>query len=182
MSRAMLRPTGWATLVSGVAAAIGIVFLVAMFASFAVGATSSGQAFGRINDVLVMVSYLLAAPSVLALSALLRSGAPVLSSVLTLIGLGAIVAIVALQYQLIVGALTFEGQVGLVSVALLVLGVWFVVTGYLGSASGEFHYGVRMGLIAATYVGYPIWAIWSGRRFLALTADPQPRPLAIMEE
>jgi hypothetical protein len=167
MSDTAFRAAGWAAIVSGLAAAVGIVFLVAMFASFAAGATASGQTSGRINDVLVLVSYLLAAPSVVAVHMLLRPRAPLLSGVLAAVGLGAIGAIVVLQYLLISEILTFEQQVGPVSIAILVLGVWFVTTGYLGRSSGLLLRGVRMGLIAATYVGYPIWAIWMGRRLAA---------------
>ena len=161
---AALRLGSQAAFVSGVAAAFGIAFLIAMFVAFGVGSTSAGQRLGRINDVLVLLAYLLAGPVVFAVHALLRSRAPLLSGLAVLIGIGAIVAIVVLQSLLIFGVLTFEEQVGPVSIALLVLGVWFVLTGYLGSSTGVLPHGVRMGLLAATYVGYPIWAFWLGRR------------------
>jgi hypothetical protein len=54
--------------------------------------------------------------------------------------------------------LSFQVQVGPASIALLVLGAWFVVTGFLGGRSGVLPRGGRMGLFSATYVGYPIWA------------------------
>lgn len=179
MSDTAFRTAGRAAIVSGVAAAVGIVFLVAMFASFAAGATTSGQTYGRINDVLVLVSYLLAAPSVVAVYVLLRPRAPLLSGVLTVVGLGAIGAIVVLQYLLISEALTFEEQVGPVSIAIFVLGAWFVMTGYLGRTGGVLPRGLRMGLVAATYVGYPMWAIWMGRR-LATGSTSTARPAFAM--
>lgn len=182
MSGTAFRAAGWAAIVSGAAAAIGIVFLVAMFASFAAGATASGQAYGRINDMLVLVSYLLAAPSVVAVHALLRLRAPWLSGVLAIVGLGAIGAIVVLQYLLISEALTFEEQVGPVSIAIFVLGAWFVTTGYLGSSNGVLPRGLRMGLVAATYVGYPIWAVWVGRRLAAGPASATRSGFAISVE
>jgi hypothetical protein len=154
----------WAAIASGIAAAVGLAFLIAMFAAFALGATSSGMAFGRINDVLVLVSYLLVAPIALTVHALVRPGAPVLAPLVTLIGIGAIAAIVILQWLLVSGALTFEEQVGPVSIALLVLGAWLVVTGFLARSSGALPNGVRMGFLAATYVGFPIWAFWMARR------------------
>ncbi len=161
---------------SGLVAAIGVVFLIAMFASFAVGATTAGQVFGWINDVSVMVSYLLAAPSAIAIGALLRPQAPILSGLATVIGIGAIAAIVVLQALLVVGAMTFEAQIGPASIAFLVLVVWFVMTGYLGSSSGALPHGVRMGLIAATYVGYPFWAFWLGRNLLQPVKEPVSGP------
>ena len=169
--RPMLRLGGWMAIASGVTAAVGMVFLVAMFASFAVGATSLGMAFGRVNDVLVLVSYLLAVPVVLALQALLRPHAPALSALAMFIGLGAIAAIVVLQWLLVSGALTFEEQIGPVSIALLVFGAWLVMAGFLGSRSGFLPNGVRMGLFAAVYVGYPIWAIWMARHLRRMVGE-----------
>lgn len=164
-----LQLVAWISYASGAIAAFGVVFLATMFASFAVGATSQALAVGRINDVLVMVSYLLAVPSAIALPALLRPHAQAPAGLTTAMGIGALAAIVVLQFLLVVGALTFEVQVGPVSVALLVLGAWFVVTGRLAGQSGALPRGGRMGLLAATYVGYPIWAFWFGRHLLRLS-------------
>jgi hypothetical protein len=172
----VLRPGGWTAYASGVVSAISWVFLIAMFASFAVGATSPGLVFGRINDVLVVVWGLLALPLAVALHALLRVRAPILSGLAMMIGISAIVAIMVLQSLLVVGALTFEEQIGPVSIAFLVLAVWFVMTGYLGSSSGALPHGVRMGLLAATSVGYPIWAFWLGRHLLRLVGEPVSGP------
>jgi len=175
---------GRITIVSGVLAAIGVAFLVAMFVSFGVGATSAGMVFGRINDVLVMLAYLLAGPSALALHKLLRLRAPLLSLIAAVIGIGAIIAIVVLQALLIAGALTFEQQVGPVSIALVVLGGWFVLTGHMGRSSGVLPNGVRMGILAATYVGYPAWAFWLSRRLAeqALVFPGQRHPVIAIEE
>jgi len=162
----VLRWGGLTAYASGAIAAVGIVFLVAMFASFAVGAKSPGMAFGRINDVLVMVSYALAAPIVVALHLLLRPTAPRLSALAAVIGMGGLAAIVFLQLLLVVGALTFDEQIGLASLVYLFLAAWFITTGYLGSSSGILPRGVLMGFLAATYVGYPIWAIWLARHLL----------------
>jgi len=170
---------GRITVVSGVLAAAGIAFLIAMFASFATGAKSAGMAFGWINDVLVMLSYLLTAPAVLALRPLLRPQAPILSAVLAVVGLVSIGATVLLQWLLVIGTLTFEQEIGPVSIVYLGLAVWFVLTGYLGRTSGILPHGVRMGLVGATYVGYPIWAFWLGRRLLRPVAHPAQRGLVI---
>jgi hypothetical protein len=169
--KANLRVGSRTVYASGMVAAVGLVFLMAMFVSFAVEATSPGLVFGWINDVLVMVSYALAVPSVIAVGALLRPTAPVASGLATMIGLGAILAVVVLQSMLVLGALTFEEQIGAVSLALLVLAAWFVIVGYLGSSSGVLPHGVRMGLLAATYVGYPFWAFWLGRHLLRLAGE-----------
>jgi hypothetical protein len=172
-------PVGRITIVSGVLAAVGVAFLIAMFASFATGAKSAGVAFGWINDVLVMLSYLLAAPAVLALRPLLRPRGPILSEVLTVVGLVSVGAIVLLQGLLVIGALTFEEQIGPVSAVYLGLAAWFVLTGYLGQTSGIMPHGVRMGIVGATYIGYPIWAFWMSRRLLRPMAHPAQRRLVI---
>jgi hypothetical protein len=109
--------------ISGIVAAIGLVFLVGMFTAFAVGATAPAQALGWINDVCVLVSYLLCAPSVLALWLLLRRAAPAASALVALLGLASVAVIVVLQALLVARVLTFEEQVGLVSIGLLGLGV-----------------------------------------------------------
>ncbi len=163
-----LRIAGLVTLASGVIAAVGVVFLVAMFASFAIGARSAGLAFGWINDVLVMISYLLAVPAVVAVHGLSRPYAPIRSLLGLVVGIVAITAIVVLQWLLVVGTLTFEAQIGPASIAFLGLASWFVLAGHLGQSTGILPRGVRMGLLAASYVGYPAWALWLSRRLLTM--------------
>jgi hypothetical protein len=155
----VIRLVAWISYASGATAAVGVAFVFAMFVSFAAGAPAQALAAGRVNDVLVMVSYLLAVPSV--------------------IGIGALAAIVVLQWLLITKVLSFEAQVGLVSIALFVIGVWFVVTGYVGGRSGLLPRGGCMGILAATYIGYPIWAFWFGRHLLRSSRrglDTNPAP------
>jgi hypothetical protein len=170
--RAPLGAAGRITLVSGVIAAIGVAFLAAMFVSFAIGARSAGLAFGWVNDVLVMVSYALTAPAVLALGRLLRPRAPIRYPLAAVIGLLSIAAIVLLQLLLVIGVLTFEEEIGPASIAYIGLGAWFVLSGYLGRVGSVLPNGVRMGVLGATYVGYPIWAFWMGRRLLDWPAQP----------
>jgi hypothetical protein len=65
-----------AMLASAVAGAVGVVFIVLMYAAFAVGAQPPGLLFGWINDIAVLLQYLLAVPGVLAIGAALRIGSP----------------------------------------------------------------------------------------------------------
>ena len=177
-----LRLAGRLTFASGVLAALGVAFMVAMAASFAVGATSAAMAFGWTNEVLVMVSYLLTAPAVLALVPLLRPRAPILSAFVAAIGLLSIAGIVALQLLLVIGVLTFDQQIGPISLVYIGLAVWFVVTGYLGRVAGVLPNGVRWGILGATYVGYPIWAFRMGRLLRQGPARPErDRTIVITE-
>jgi hypothetical protein len=143
---------------SGVIGGVGIVFLVAMFAAFAAGQRSAGMALGWVNDVTGVVTLPLAVPGMVALHARLRPHAPRASGALMVIGLGAAGAISGLQLLLVTGTLTFEQEVGPVMVAFLVLAVWFVATGWLAARAGLVPRGTGLGVLAALYVGYPLWA------------------------
>lgn len=157
-----MRVAGVASIASSGIAAVAVALLGAMYGAFAAGATSAGQAFGGINDRLILVAYALAVPGILATAmALSIARRPVVVALGTLLALAAIVAIVVLQWQLVTGTLSFEQQIGPVSVAFLALGVWFVLTGYLGA--DVLPYGVRLGALAALYVGYPFLAFRLGR-------------------
>ena len=65
-----------ALLASAIAGAIGVVFIVLMYAAFAVGAHTTGLTFGWMNDVAVLAQYLLAVPGVLAIGTALRADSP----------------------------------------------------------------------------------------------------------
>ena len=93
--------------------------------------------------------------------AILHARRPGLTTASGLLALAAIAAITVLQWQLVVGGLTFEQQIGAVSVAFLVLGGWFVLSGYIGA--GLLPYGVGTGVLAALYIGYPLLAFRLGR-------------------
>jgi hypothetical protein len=60
--------------------------------------------------------------------------------------------------------LTFEQQGAPVSIAVLVVGVWLVVTGYLLRSASTFRHSLAISLLAVPYLAYPIWAFWMGRR------------------
>ena len=155
---------GAASLASSAIAAVALVLLVLMYLAFGLGATSAGQTFGGINDALILVAYVLAVPGVLATAGMLRSRQPRLAVAGALVALGAIVAITVLQWQLVTGGLTFEQQIGPVSIAFLALGAWFVLSAYMGA--GLLPYGVGIGVLAALYVGYPLLAFRLGRSLL----------------
>jgi hypothetical protein len=161
----------WAAYASGAVSAVGLVFLIALYASFGVGAVSQGLVFGWINDVSAIVNSVLMVPIAVALHIVLRPHAPILSGLAMAIGIVAIAAITVLQSLLVLGALTFAQEIGPVLIAFLVLVVWLVLTGYLGGSSGVLPHGLRMGIIAATYLGYPIWAYWLGRHLQRLARE-----------
>lgn len=154
--------------ISAVTAAVGVAFIVVMFTAFGVGATSLGQAFGWLNDTMVLVSYLLAIPLVVAIHVVLRRQAPTTSAVLATLAILCLVAVVVLQGLLVTGRMAFADEVVPASIAILGFGACLVVVGWIGDRAGVLSNGVRMGIVGATYFGFPIWAMWAGRQLRAL--------------
>jgi hypothetical protein len=154
---------------SGIIGGIGLAFLVGMFAAFAAGARSTGMTLGFINDLTGVVTLPIALPGILALHRRVRPHAGPAADALLVVGIGAGGCIVVLQLLLVRGVVTFEQQIGPVSVAFLVLAAWFVLGGRMAARAGVLPGGARLGLLAATYAGYPVWAF---RIASALEAAP----------
>ena len=117
---------------------------------------------------MTMIQYALAIPIALTLHRLLRPVGPGLSSTALIVGMVGLVAVVALQIMLLTRVLSFEQQVVPVSIAILVVGAWLVMTAYLARSTGKFPRAMLMSLLAVPYFGYPLWAFWIGRRFAEL--------------
>jgi hypothetical protein len=149
---------------SAIVGAVGVACLLGMFAGFVVETTSVAMTLGRINDLLILVAYPLALPGMLALRALVAARAPALSAAAAGLGVAAVMAIVVLQALLVLDVLTFEQQVGPVTLALLAFGASITLLGWIGRPTGVVDGGVRMGLIGATYLGFPLWARWLAQR------------------
>ena len=127
-----------------------------------------GEPFGALNDGFIVVQYVLALPLVLALDRLLRQPGPLITTVALVLGIAGILAIALLQILLLTNVLTFDQQVGPVSAALFLLfGGWLLITGYLGRSRQDLPHSMLISFVGWTYVGYPIWAFWLGRRLIA---------------
>jgi hypothetical protein len=160
------RTVGLVTITSGVVGAIGIVFLGGMFAAFAAGAQALGERLGWMNDVLGLFSCALIAPSVFAVRERVRPSHPRIADAGAVVALASISGVVVLQALLVAGRLTFEQQVGMVMLAYVGLGAWFVVTGWAGRRARVLRVGPWTGLAAALYVGFPVWAFRLGRQLI----------------
>jgi hypothetical protein len=170
-----LTTIGWLCLVVAVVAGVSFVCLVLMFSLFAVGDDVRGQLFGRTNDWLGLVSSMLAIPIVVVLGRVLYPSRSLTGLLITAVGVGAFAAIVVLSWLLVSDTWTFEQQVGPVSAAYVVLMVWFVVTGRRMATTGFHHRGLPLGIGAALYAGFPVWAFAVGRRLIRLgRRDGQP--------
>ncbi|MBZ0318805.1 MAG: hypothetical protein K8L91_20485 [Anaerolineae bacterium] len=164
-SDALVYFAGWCSIASGIVSFIGIVFLIAMFIGFSTNNIGL-QRYGTLNDICIIIQYLLALPITLALYQFQKTYALLLCRAAMLIGIAGMIVIVVLQWLLVSGVLTFEEQVGPVTLALFVVGIWLGITGYLGRLTENMPHSLRVSLLAAFYVGYPIWAIWLGRLLL----------------
>ncbi len=177
----LMRIAGWCAIASGIVAVIGIGFLIAMSIGF-IADNRALQRFGTLNDICIIIQYGLALPITLALHQHLKAHAPILSRAAIGIGITGMIAVGVLQFLLIVGVLTFEEQVGPVIVALLVIGVWLLMTGYLGRSAGKPSSSLVLSLLARFYLGYPIWAFWLGRDLLSRNEQRAQQRLSIREE
>jgi len=150
-------------LVTSVLAAVSLAALIAMFAAFAIGARSAGMSVGFVNDVLGLITSVLVLPGVVALHERLGGVSSKRDRALRALGLGSFVAVAGLQALLVTDVLTFEQQVGPVTVAYLGLAVWLIATGRMAARRGLLPGGTRLGVLAAAYVGFPVWAYRIGR-------------------
>jgi len=152
--------------VSGVIAAVGVVFLILFYVLFfATPLTALGQAFGTLNDICIGIQYLLTIPLALSLRRILQPQAPTLIAVGTVIGIASMVAVVVLQTALVMGALTFAQEVLWVSLAMIVgVGTWLVIIGVVARSAGRFPNSLRMSLIAVPYLFYVLWAFWLAKQ------------------
>jgi uncharacterized BrkB/YihY/UPF0761 family membrane protein len=166
-SDSLIRAAGGFAIVSAMVSAVGIVFLIAMFAYFAAGRRESGLFFGLLNDICVALQYLLTIPIAIALYRILAPHNPVWIRVATIWGIASMMAVIALQLLLVFGVLTFNQQGVWASLGILVgVGAWLVATGLLARTTGRFPNSVAMSAAAVPYFGYPVWAFWLARLLL----------------
>jgi len=145
--------------VAAIVSTAGIVFLVGMFAAFAVGSSSTAMALGTINDVLVVVQFVLLLPAVLAFRrALANAGSARAGAVIAVLGAIGIAGVAILQGLLVAGRLSFEEEIGPAGIAYVPLVAWFIGTGWQAARSGIDRRGIAFGLVGASYLGFPVWA------------------------
>jgi len=163
----LIRAAGGFAIVSGIISAIGVVFFIAMLIFFAKSLQSLGSTFGMLNDICVAIQYLLTIPVALVLDQILRPYNPALIRFTTIIGIFMMLIVTGLQLALVFGLVTFERQVGWVSLAMLGgVGTWLVITGVAARSIGRLPNSVLMSGLAVPYFGYPVWAFWLGRHLL----------------
>jgi hypothetical protein len=159
LSDGLARVAGWCAYASGIAAIIGLVFLAAFFGGL-------GGYFGPLNDMAVVIHYILLLPIAAAIHQIVRPHAPGLSRVATTVGVVGMLAVIVLQVLLVAGVIPFQQQIGMVIVAFLVVTAWFVIVTVLGRSSGVLPASIPLAVLAGLVFGYPVWAYLLGRRLL----------------
>jgi hypothetical protein len=155
-----LRTAVWCAYISGVVSIFGIAFLVLFFAG-------AGGWFGTLNDIAVIIQYILMLPIAVTLQRYLRPDNERLSRAAFVIGLAGMLTVIALQSLLVANLIPFQVYIVIVSVGFLVATAWFVINGIVGRAAGKLPGGLVLDILAGLYVGYPIWAFLLGRRLMA---------------
>ena len=150
----------WCCYASGLVSIFGIAFLVAFFTTF-IGP------LGTLNDIAVVIQYLLMLPLALALHQMLRPSGPTLSLVALLLGIPGMVAVVALQLLFVTGVLPYAQYIVLVSAGFLVVLGWFLMVRLLGQFTGVLPRSILLHILAGLYFGYPFWAFSLARRLRA---------------
>jgi hypothetical protein len=148
---------------SAIVAAIGVLFLVLMYADFLTPAKGL-RVFGPLNDACVLVQYALALPIVVALHRLLTQHSPHLRVLALIFEVGGAAGTIVFQAVLLSGLLPFRQQVLYAAASLLVVGIWVLTTGVMGRRSGILQGSVPLLVLAAPCFGYPIWAYRLGQQ------------------
>jgi hypothetical protein len=134
---------------SAIAAAVGIVFLILFF-------SGAGGFFGPLNDISVVIQYLLMLPIMSYIHRLLPSGQ---SIKLQVIGFGGVLAVIVLQTLLVIGLIPFQRQIVMVIPAFLVVTFWFAIIEQAGRDEPLLPKGRAQAILAGLVFGYPFWAL-----------------------
>ncbi len=153
----LTRVAAWCAYVSGVVSIFGILSLIAFFSTF-IGP------LGTLNDIAVVIQYVLMIPIALALHQILRRSGPTLSMVALLVGTLGMLAVIVLQLLFITGVLPYAQYIVLVSAGFLVVLGWFLLVRRLGQSTDVLPTNILLHILAGLYFGYPFWAFSLGRR------------------
>lgn len=163
--------------VSGIAAALAIIFLVAERA-IAVTQLADARLIHTLSNAscaCILVQYGVATVVAVFLHGQNRAVASGRSLAITALGLLAMAGIVEVQVLALAGMLEPHARIMYVMPGLGVLAIWFVVVGRLGRSSGLLTgRSTLMSLLGASFVAYPIWAFWLGNQLRGLVTPAPP--------
>lgn len=160
---AMLRLAALCAGISATVSAFGIVFLLAFFAGL-------GGQYGTLNDIAVILQYVLMLPIAYVLWRFVLVEKRSLSLKSFSIGLAGMLTVIWLQSLLVSERIDFGPYIVIVSAGFLVAVVWFVLNGRMGRKEYEDWPTSRgLDILAGLFFGYPFWA-WKMRHWLLLQA------------
>jgi len=144
----------WCLYASAAVSTLGIAFLVSFFVS----------GVGTLNDVAVIIQYLLMLPIALGLHIISRPSGPTLSMVAIISGLIGMAVVIVFQALLITDAISFELYIGVVNAGFMLVLGWFLIVRYLNRNVGVLPTSLALSTLAGLYFGYPLWALHLARR------------------
>jgi hypothetical protein len=156
----LVQLTIWAAYSSAIFAAIGLVFLTIFFSGVSI--------FGPLNDVAVILQYILLLPIMVTLWRMLKPYGRKLNNFALVVGIAGTSAVIVLQTLLVLRVIPFEVQILLVIPAFLIAMLWFVLTGYLGRTDDRIPKGTGLHILAGLVFAYPIWAFKLGNNLQRL--------------
>lgn len=151
-----VQRTIWAAFASGIIAAIGLIFLVIFFAGVPV--------FGPLNDIAVIMHYILLIPIMFTVHQLLQTSDERLNQATLIVGLTGFLSVIVLQTLLVIGVLPFRQQIFLVIPAFFLGTAWFVLIARLGRRDKRMPKGLALHILAGLVFAYPIWAFMLARK------------------
>jgi hypothetical protein len=135
---------GWSALVAAAATVVGAVTLVLFF--------SRGEPWGRLNDASSVVLMLAMIPVALLITTIETETVTTVVLPVAAVGIGAMLAVAALQALLVARRVTYEQTKRWVLLGGAVIGLWYVATGLLaGHTALE---GVLAWLAIAAGIGF----------------------------
>lgn len=138
------------TIISAIAAVLGLIFLAIFFSGVGV--------FGPLNDIAVTIQYIFMLPIAFLIYRRIEPQGRFISISVTLIGVLGMLAVIVLQTLLVVGVISFGQQIGMVVIAFLVVMLWFVLVESLGRDDEIIPKGRLLAVLAGMIIGYPVWA------------------------
>ncbi len=152
---------------SGIFAILGIVFLFIFYSDI----DKNGR-FGTLNDIMVIIQYLLMVPIAVYLYRLLRPVDPRRAWNSLIIGLVGMAAVILLQMLLVLDVISFAVQIGFVLVGFIIVLAWFLLNRSLSQEAEDTSSLVpqnkTLTILAGLVFGYPVWAYQFGRRLLKM--------------
>lgn len=137
-------------------AAVGLIFLVIFFSGYPL--------FGPLNDIAVIIHYVLLLPIMVYVYRILKQDGERFHELALAVGLIGASGVITLQSFLVFGVMPFNQQIVLVIPAFLLGTVWFILVERFGNHEERLPKGRALYVLAGLVFAYPVWALRLARR------------------